>query len=118
MMMIKLRTPSPAPQPQYSAIKRPVTKRIDIEDTANILLFLAVFLGIWQLVFMLEIWPKVSLPSPFIVAQSFLNLIGDYSLIYGIAVTMWRLLIGFSISIGIGAAMGLTMVKFPDFGKT
>src|SRR4051794_6273559 len=113
---MKLQTPS-QPQTQYSANKRSVIKqkRINIEDTANILLFLAVFLGIWQLVFMLEIWPKVSLPSPFIVAQSFLNLIGDYSLIYGIAVTMWRLLIGFSISIGIGAAMGLTMVKFPDF---
>jgi len=77
-MMIKLRTPLPPPQPQYSAIKRPITKRIDIEDTANIILFLAAFLGIWQLIFMLEIWPKVSLPSPLTVAQSFLNLIGDY----------------------------------------
>ena len=119
MMIMKLRTPSPPPpQPQYSAIKRPVTKRIDIEDTANIILFLAAFLGIWQLIFMLEIWPKVSLPSPLTVAQSFLNLIGDYSLIYGIAVTMWRLLVGFSISIAIGAAIGLAMVKFNGFGKT
>ncbi|MDQ3970541.1 MAG: ABC transporter permease subunit, partial [Thermoproteota archaeon] len=116
---MKLRTPSPPPpQPQYSAIKRPVTKRINIEDTANIILFLAAFLGIWQLIFMLEIWPKVSLPSPLTVAQSFLDLIGDYSLIYGIAVTMWRLLVGFSISIAIGAAIGLAMVKFNGFGKT
>ena len=116
---MKLQTPS-QPQPQYSANKRSVIKRkrIDIEDTANILLFLAVFLGVWQLIFMLEIWPKVSLPSPFIVAQSFLNLIGDYSLIYGIAVTIWRLLIGFSLSIGMGAAIGLAMVKFNSFGKT
>jgi NitT/TauT family transport system permease protein len=31
---------------------------------------------------------------------------------------MWRLAAGFSLSIGVGGAVGLAMVKFPGFGKT
>jgi NitT/TauT family transport system permease protein len=31
---------------------------------------------------------------------------------------MWRLAAGFTISIGIGGAVGIAMVKFPGFGKT
>lgn len=95
-----------------------VRTKININDTANIILFLATFLGIWQLIFILGIWPKVSLPSPAMVAESLLGLIADSSLIVGIGVTMWRLVVGFSISIIIGVGIGLAMVKFPDFGKT
>jgi NitT/TauT family transport system permease protein len=95
-----------------------VRTKIDINDTANIILFLAAFLGIWQLIFILGIWPKVSLPSPAMVAQSLVGLVADSSLIVGIVITMWRLIVGFSISIIIGVAIGLAMVKFTDFGKT
>jgi NitT/TauT family transport system permease protein len=90
--------------------------RINLNDVANTILFLAVFVGIWQLTFVLGIWPKVALPSPAMVAQSFAEL--NFSLITNIAMTMWRLLIGFSISIVLGAGIGLAMVKFKDFGKT
>ena len=74
------------------------------------------FVGIWQLTFILGIWPKVALPSPAMVAQSFAEL--NFSLLTNIAMTMWRLLIGFSISIVLGVGIGLAMVKFKDFGKT
>ena len=90
--------------------------RINLNDIANTILFLAVFVGIWQLTFILGIWPKVALPSPAMVAQSFAEL--NFSLLTNIAMTMWRLLIGFSISIVLGAGIGLAMVKFKDFGKT
>src|ERR671935_1475832 len=70
-------------------------KRIDINDVGHIILFLSAFLGIWQLVFSLGIFPKVSLPSPAMVAQSFLELITDFSLITSISMTMWRFLFGF-----------------------
>ncbi|MGA9149520.1 MAG: ABC transporter permease [Candidatus Nitrosopolaris sp.] len=90
--------------------------RINLNDIANTILFLAVFVGIWQLTFILGIWPKVALPSPAMVAQSFAEL--NFSLLTNIAMTMWRLLIGFSISIVLGVGIGLAMVKFKDFGKT
>src|SRR5215472_10653275 len=95
---------------------RKKNSRINLNDIGNTILFLAVFVGIWQLIFMLGIWPKVALPSPAMVAQSFAEL--NFSLVVNIAVTMWRLLIGFAVSIILGVCIGLTMVKFKDFGKT
>jgi len=90
--------------------------RIDLNDVANTILFLAVFVGIWQLTFILGIWPRVALPSPAMVAQSFAEL--NFSLVTNIGMTMWRLMIGFSISVILGIGIGLAMVKFKDFGKT
>src|SRR5215217_7300602 len=93
-------------------------RKIDFEDLANITLFIAAFIGIWQLVFMLGIWPEVSMPSPAMVAESFAGLLQDFTLVTSIEMTMYRLGIGFTISITIGIAIGLAMVKFNGFGKT
>lgn len=92
--------------------------KIDLEYLANITLFIATFIGIWQLVFMLNIWPKVSMPSPVMVAESFASLLQNLTLIISIAMTMYRLVVGFATSIIIGVTIGLAMVKFPGFGKT
>ena len=100
-----------------SSIKHRKVK-LDIEDLANVTLFIAAFIGIWQLVFMLGIWPEVSLPSPAMVAGSFVDLVKNLTLIISIAATMYRLVIGFTLSIVIGVSVGLAMVKFPGFGKT
>lgn len=100
-----------------SSIKHRKVK-LDIEDLANVALFVAAFIGIWQLVFMLGIWPEVSLPSPAMVAGSFVELVKNLTLIISIAATMYRLVIGFTLSIVIGVSVGLAMVKFPGFGKT
>jgi len=105
---------------QQQSFKRSASakKRIDFNDIANIALFIAVFVGMWQFVFLLEIWPKVSMPSPAMVAGSFVGLLRDLTLITSIGMTMYRLVIGFGISIAIGVVSGLAMVKFPGFGKT
>ena len=108
-------------QPQYSIEedrKGKGKRTVDLNDVANIVLFLAAFVGIWQLVFTLGIWPKVSMPSPAMVAESFVQLIQNITLITSIGMTMWRLAIGFAISITIGVGIGLAMVKFTGFGKT
>jgi NitT/TauT family transport system permease protein len=108
-------------EPQYSIEedrKGKGKRTVDLNDVANIVLFLAAFVGIWQLVFTLGIWPKVSMPSPAMVAESFVQLIQNITLITSIGMTMWRLAIGFAISITIGVGIGLAMVKFVGFGKT
>ena len=92
--------------------------KLDLDNLANVTLFIAVFIGIWQIVFLLNVWPKVALPSPAMVSSSFEGLIQDRTLIDGIAVTMYRLITGFSISIIVGIVIGLAMVKFSGFGKT
>jgi NitT/TauT family transport system permease protein len=94
------------------------TYRIDITDVANVALFLAVFVGLWQLVTVLELWPKTLLPSPAQVAISISELIANNSLVIGIGTTLWRLAAGFAISIALGGIVGLAMVKFQGFGKT
>jgi len=52
------------------------THRENLADAANAALFLAVFVGVWQVVFMLGIWPKISLPSPAMVVESFARIYG------------------------------------------
>lgn len=99
-------------------ITRELGKRLGLDDLANITLFIAAFIGIWQLVYILGIWPQVSMPSPAMVAESFAGLLQDFTLIKSIGMTMYRLVIAFTISIIIGIAVGLVMVKIPGFGKT
>jgi NitT/TauT family transport system permease protein len=92
--------------------------RLDITDVANAALFLAAFVGLWQLVIVLELWPKTLLPSPALVTISISELIANSSLAIGIGTSLWRLAAGFAISIAVGGAVGLAMVKFQGFGKT
>ncbi|KAA2279840.1 ABC transporter permease [Candidatus Nitrosocosmicus sp. SS] len=100
-------------QDQVSSVRK-----IDLEELSNTILFIAVFIGIWQLAYLSGIWPKVSLPSPLLVLESFIELIQDNTLLVSIGVTLYRLLIGFAASIAIGIGIGLAMVKFTGFGKT
>ena len=92
--------------------------KINLDEIANTILFITVFVGIWQLIYLTGIWPKISLPSPLMVGESFYDLLQNNMLIISIGMTMYRLIIGFMISIVIGMSIGLAMVKFPAFGKT
>ena len=93
-------------------------RKFDFKDAASTAAFLVVFIGIWEVIFLLGVFPIVSLPSPLMVAQSLVDLISEGTLIYSTAVTLLRLFVGFSTSIIIGVGVGLAMVKFPQFGKT
>lgn len=99
-------------------ITRPKKFRGIITDAVNALLFLAVFVGIWQVVFLLGIWPKESLPSPEMVAESFAKLVSNFSLLESAAITIGRLLAAFLVSLIMGTLVGLTMIRFKGFGKT
>src|SRR5437879_2800660 len=92
--------------------------RRNLEDTANATLFLAVFIGMWQVIFMLGIWPKISLPSPAMVAESFAGIIWNHSLPVSIGITLARLVTAFAISMTLGTLIGLAMIRFKGFGKT
>lgn len=92
--------------------------KIDFKDAASTAAFLVIFIGIWEVIFLLGVFPIVSLPSPLMVAQSLVDLIAEGTLIYSTAITLLRLFVGFSTSIIIGVGVGLAMVKFPQFGKT
>ncbi len=90
----------------------------NLHDAANAALFVAAFLGVWQIIFMLGIWPKISLPSPILVAENFANIIWNGSLPQSIGITLARLIGAFTISATLGILIGFTMIKFKGFGKT
>jgi NitT/TauT family transport system permease protein len=91
---------------------------VDISDVANVALFLTTFLGAWQLVYTLGVWPSEILPSPATVAAKASELVSTNSLTLGIGTSLVRLAAGFGISIAVGGIVGLAMVKFQGFGKT
>lgn len=105
-------------QIKSSKKKYNLSKNIVNKDTLSLIVFIVSFLTLWQLVYMLEIWPKVSLPSPFAVGQTIVDLLSDFTLVKGTAISLWRLFLGFLMSISIGLIVGLIMVKFLHFGKT
>lgn len=90
---------------------------LDVSDVANIAIFLAAFVGIWQLVYIIGIYPSSILPSPADAATTLLEL-ASTSLFVGIGTSMLRLAVGFAISVALGGLVGLAMVKFRGFGKT
>jgi NitT/TauT family transport system permease protein len=98
--------------------KRKNRSKIDLKDAASIAAFLVAFIAIWEAIYLLGIFPTVSLPSPLQVAQSLVDLITEGTLIYSTGVTLLRLFTAFIISIIIGVGVGLVMVKFTYFGKT
>lgn len=109
---------TPSEKNKYKKIKTPIRKKIKLDEFSNTVLFIAVFIGLWQLAYLAGIWPKISLPSPVMVVESFYELILDNTLLISIGMTLYRLLIGFVLSIVIGVCVGLAMVRFTGFGKT
>ena len=96
----------------------PKKSRRNLDDAANAALLIAAFIGVWQLVFTLGIFPKISLPSLIMVTETFTKIILNGSLPWNIGVTMGRLLLAFAVSITLGTLIGFTMVRFKGFGKT
>ena len=60
--------------------KTPFKTKIDLKCSLDTLLFIVVFIGLWQLAYLSGIWPQVSLPSPIMVVESFYELILDNTL--------------------------------------
>jgi NitT/TauT family transport system permease protein len=100
------------------SLSKKIVNKVINKDTLSLVIFIGVFLVIWQLVYMSEILPKLSLPSPLAVGQTIIELLFDFTLIKGTAFTLWRLFLGFVLSLILGLLTGLLMIKFQQFGKT
>jgi NitT/TauT family transport system permease protein len=100
------------------SLSNKIVNKIINKDTLSLVIFISVFLAVWQLVYMSEVLPKLSLPSPIAVGQTITELVLDFTLVKGTAFTLWRLFLGFLISLTLGMIIGLLMIKFQQFGKT
>jgi NitT/TauT family transport system permease protein len=92
-------------------------RRFDYTAALDIAIGFGAFLAAWQAVFMLKFKPSYLLPSPYMVGERLVQLAQSGALEQSTLVTLERLVIGFSISIVLGVAVGLLMVNFKRFGR-
>ena len=80
--------------------------------------FYAGIIIVWQIVFSLNIWSTQIFPSPVQVAQDLAYGTTDGSLFFGIATSMWRLIVGLAISIAGGVTLGVFMARVESVNQT
>ena len=80
--------------------------------------FYVLIIVVWQGIDSADIWPDNIFPSPIEVGEDLLFGISDGSLFYGIATSMWRLIIGLAIAIGGGMLLGIFMARVETVNQT
>ena len=80
-----------------------------MKKTAKQIVFYAILLGVWALLGKLRIWPPYLFPTPASVGEALWAGFADHSFWIGIAVTMKRMLIGYSLSVLLGMGLGLAI---------
>jgi len=80
--------------------------------------FYVLIVVVWQGIDSAEIWPDNIFPSPMDVGEDLLYGISDGSLFYGIATSMWRLVIGLAIAISGGMLLGIFMARVETVNQT
>jgi NitT/TauT family transport system permease protein len=80
--------------------------------------FYVLIIVVWQGIDSAEIWPDNIFPSPIQVGEDLLYGISDGSLFYGIATSMWRLVIGLAIAISGGMLLGIFMARVETVNQT
>lgn len=87
----------------------------------RVLIALAFFAGcllIWQVLVWARVWSPVLLPSPLSVGEYLWSASLDGSLLSATWVTLERLLIGYSIGIGLGLPLGLLTARYRSVKDT
>lgn len=74
-------------------------------------IFFVLLIAIWQLVFLLELWPKSMIPSPYSVFHTLYLGFKDLTLVYDLLGSFKHLTIGLTLSILIGTALGVLLAK-------
>jgi len=82
------------------------------------IIFYGLLLAFWKFLFNLKIWPPYLFPSPEQVWETLMTGFQNKSFIFGIGVSLRRLLIGYSISIFFGTLLGLLIGKFKILDET
>jgi sulfonate transport system permease protein len=92
---------------ESSAPSRQQSRKTLLRKIANQVIFYSVLLGAWALLAKLKVWPPYLFPAPWQVAEALWAGMKDHSFLIGIAVTMKRMLIGYSLSVVLGMILGI-----------
>ena len=82
------------------------------------IVFYALLIALWQILFSLKFWPQYLFPSPQMVLETLAEGFKNKSFLFGIGVSMKRLLIGYGISVIFGTALGLVIGKYKVLDET
>ena len=74
-------------------------------------IFYGVLIAIWMVLAKLKIWPPYVFPTPKGVAESLWAGFADHSFWIAIAVSMKRMLLGYSLSVVLGMVLGLAVAS-------
>ena len=81
-------------------------------------IFYILFIGLWEGLFRLGIWPEYVLPSPVSVFKTLIYGFKNHTFLIGIAISMKRIAIGYGISIVVGIFLGLLIGRVRLFEET
>ncbi len=82
------------------------------------IVFYVILIAIWQVVAESNIWPNEIIPSPLEIAEDLAYSAMDGRLFYGIATSMWRLIVGLAIAICGGIVLGIFMARIETVNQT
>jgi NitT/TauT family transport system permease protein len=77
------------------------------------LVSLLTFLTLWQIVVLLEIYPRFIIPAPLDVWTSFVTVLSDGTLLTHVGVTLREMLLGLGIGVLFGTVLGYLIAKNP-----
>jgi NitT/TauT family transport system permease protein len=78
-----------------------------MKKLARQVIFYSALLGIWTLLAKLRVWPPYLFPPPWGVGHALWDGFSDHSFSIAIAISMKRMLIGYSISVVLGMILGI-----------
>jgi NitT/TauT family transport system permease protein len=76
------------------------------------IVFYLALVGIWALVAKLHLWPPYLFPAPWSVAEALWAGFQDHSFWIAIGVTMKRMMIGYSLAVGLGLILGIAIGSY------
>ena len=82
------------------------------------LIFYALLVLIWAAASKFSPWPSYLFPSPGEVAQSLIRGFQDRTFLIGLATSVRRILVGYSISLALGISLGLLIGRFKILDET
>ncbi|ABK77563.1 ABC-type nitrate/sulfonate/bicarbonate transport system, permease component [Cenarchaeum symbiosum A] len=85
---------------------------------ARRLLFYTSLIVAWQAAASAGAWPPEVFPSPYEVGEDLAYGAADGSLVYGLATSLWRLIVGLSAAIAGGVVLGVLMARVPAVDQT
>jgi NitT/TauT family transport system permease protein len=83
--------------------------RVLVRSVLPPIVFLALLVGVWQLVYVLKVKPSYALPGPGDVAATFWSTVQDGRALDAVWTSLSRGAIGFALSLVIGTLLGLAM---------